>query len=111
MSHINNQTQYLDSMELLQDLEYETAATITGGSLSLFDNPNGGGQSVRLTSSDPNLQSFNNRASSFRVTPNQLWYGYTGRNYKGFRILLTPRLIKNLPGIFNNSISSIRRVA
>jgi Peptidase inhibitor family I36 len=108
MSYINNQTQDLYSIELVQDLDYETAATVSGGALRLWSGFNGTGASIVLTGAGSIPANFNNVASSYRVTGNQLWYGYTGFNYTGTRFLLTPSGVKNLLGNANNSISSVR---
>ncbi|MBE9106897.1 hypothetical protein IQ229_18785 [Nostoc cf. edaphicum LEGE 07299] len=111
MSHINNQTQDLYSIDLVQDLDQEAAATVSGGALILYSHT---GASRIITSSDKNLgappgvANFNNVASSYRVTNNQLWYGYTGLHYTGTRFLLAGSAIKNLLGGAKKTISSVR---
>jgi hypothetical protein len=116
MSHISKQTQDLYSIELVQDLDQEAAATVSGGLLTLYDTVVGLGP-LRITTvsdrnlgKDPNIDDFDNRASSYRVTPGQVWRAYTLPNYQGLSILLTPSGRKSLLGFFNNRISSVHRI-
>ena len=106
MSHINNQTKDLYSIEFVQDLDEEDSATISGGLLFLFDQPNPQGDQVVLASPDPNLESFNNKASSYRITGNRNWYVYTGKNYTGTRYVLKAGTTGRFTGKANNNIES-----
>ncbi|MDZ7990744.1 MAG: hypothetical protein RM022_016435 [Nostoc sp. EfeVER01] len=116
MSHISNQTQDLYSIDLVQDLDHEAAATVSGGTLTLYDTVVGPGplrgtrSSDRNLGADPNIDDFDNRASSYQVTPGQIWIGYLGTGFTNSSILLTPNGRKPLPALFNNRISSVRRI-
>jgi hypothetical protein len=104
MSHINN-------IELVQDLDHEAAATVSGGALYLHNKK---GKVVVLTSPDadlgapPGVDDFNdfNNPSSYRVTGNRNWYVYSGKNFKGKRYLLKAGTKGNFT--VNSSISSVR---
>lgn len=109
MSHINNQTQDLNSIELVQDLDHEAAASVSGGNLdfsALFD-----GQGRRLNNvrgRNSSLGSFNNLASWYNVRGRTDWIAYTGTNFTGRSIRLRAGTVGNLRGIFNNNIASVR---
>ncbi|WP_375507140.1 peptidase inhibitor family I36 protein [uncultured Nostoc sp.] len=115
MSNINNQTQDLYSIELVQDLDHEAAATVSGGALYLFDNPNAGGEEEVLIAADANLgalpgvNDFSNKASSYKVTGTRSWYVYTQKNYKGTRYTLKAGTKGNFFGTYlNNNIESAK---
>ncbi|MBD2452212.1 peptidase inhibitor family I36 protein [Nostoc sp. FACHB-152] len=113
MSHINNQTQDLNSIELVQDLDHESAATISGG-IQVFSDANFSGfrlpsQAVR------NLELvqggvFNDEASSLFNETNQVWAFYSEANFRGKRLALRPgQFARNLDSFdFNDAISSYR---
>jgi hypothetical protein len=107
MSHINNQTQDLYSIELVQDLDHEAAATVSGGALYLHNKK---GKVVVLTGRDadlgapPGVDDFDN-PSSYRITGNRNWYVYSGKNYTGRRYLLKAGTKGNFT--VNSSISSV----
>ncbi|MEH2352811.1 beta/gamma crystallin-related protein [Nostoc sp.] len=118
MSNINNQTQDLYSIESVQDLDNEAAAIVSGGAFSsgkrvlssgtliLWNSPNARGNPIGFSRGKKSLGAFNNKASSFQVVGNGDWYAFSGKDYKGFKILLRAGKIGNLPGIFNNNIES-----
>ncbi|MDZ7990745.1 MAG: peptidase inhibitor family I36 protein [Nostoc sp. EfeVER01] len=114
MSHINNQTQDLYSIELVQDLDHEAAATVSGGALRLYNGFNFQGQGKVLTGADKNLgippgvSGFNNKASSYWVTGLKNWIVYTGNSYNGQSKLLVAGTKGNFSGIFNDNIQSAR---
>ncbi|MDZ8189994.1 MAG: hypothetical protein RMX96_34810 [Nostoc sp. ChiSLP02] len=108
MSNINNQTQDLHSIELVQDLEYETAATITGGALYLSTGYNASGSvTPGLTKGYASLGGYNNKVSWYQVTGNKGWYAYTGQKYTGKRYYLPPGTKGNLGGNANNNFESV----
>ena len=108
MSYINNQSKDLYSIEFVQDLDEEASAAISGGLLFLFDQPNPQGDQVVLTVADPNLESFNNKASSYRIMGNNNWYAYTGKNYTGTRYVLKAGTTGKFTGKANNNIESAK---
>jgi Peptidase inhibitor family I36 len=117
MSNINNQTQDLYSIELVQDVDHEAAATVSGGALILWSGFNATGNRRFITAADSNLgrapgvTNFNNVASSYRVTLGQRWAAYTGFNFTGRRFVLSSSTLRNFPSDRNNVISSVRRIS
>ncbi|MEH2001685.1 hypothetical protein [Nostoc sp.] len=108
MSNIKNQTQDLHSIELVQDLDHEAAATVSGGALDLSSLRNGEGSRLNnLTGRFSSLGSFNNIASWYEVTGNRNWYAWTGRNFTGTRYLLRAGRKGNLGGNANNNFESV----
>ncbi|MFK0732270.1 MAG: beta/gamma crystallin-related protein [Gloeotrichia echinulata HAB0833] len=113
MTNINNQSQVLDKIAGLEDLDHENAAVCSGGRITLYDGRNktgtavsfGGGSVANLT-----RFGFNNKASSIGITNGQTWTLWRDANFKGNSITYGPGHY-NLAGIFNNSISSISRIA
>ena len=110
MSNIN-QTQDLYSIELVQDLDHEAAATVSGGALDLSSLRNGDGARLdNLRGRNASLGRFNNRASWYEVTGNRDWFVYTGENFTGSRRRLAAGSVNNFSGIFNNNVESARPV-
>ncbi|MBD2452211.1 hypothetical protein H6G76_34955 [Nostoc sp. FACHB-152] len=110
MSQINNQTQDLNSIELVQDLDHESAATVSGGALVLSSLRDGEGTRRTFNGRNPSLGNLNDRASWYEVTGTRDWFAYTGRNFTGTRRLLRAGTVNNLRGIFNNNFESARPV-
>ncbi|MCC5632166.1 hypothetical protein [Nostoc sphaeroides] len=111
MSHINNQTQDLYSIELVQDLDHEASATISGGGLDLSTSYNGKGDRVDdLTKGYSSLGYFNNKVSWYELTGKKDWYAYTGKNFTGTRYLLKAGSKSNLRGYANNNWESVKPV-
>ncbi|MEH1960330.1 MAG: hypothetical protein V7L05_10685 [Nostoc sp.] len=107
MSNINNQTQDLYSVELVQDLDHEAAATVTGGTLYISTGYNGSGSETPVGKAYTSLGGYNNKVSWYKVTGNTGWYAYTGQNYTGKKYYLAPGTQGNLGGYANNNIESV----
>ncbi|MEH2358490.1 hypothetical protein [Nostoc sp.] len=111
MSNINNQTQDLYSIELVQDLDQETSATVSGGALVLSSNARGEGTRRTFSAArNRSLGSFNNIASWYEVTGKRDWFVYTGQNFSGRRLRLGAGKSNNLPASFNDDVESARPV-
>ncbi|MEH2242934.1 hypothetical protein [Nostoc sp.] len=109
MSNINDQTQDLYSIELVQDLDHEAAATVTGGYLYLSTGYNGSGsETPPLGKAYPDLGGYDNKVSWYKVTGNKGWYAYTGKNYTGKGYYLKPGSKGNLGGYANNNWESVK---
>lgn len=108
MSNINNQTQDLYSIKLVQDLDHEDAATVSGGALVLSSAFNGRGIRRTFNGRNPSVGNLNNIASWYNVTGTRDWLVYTGSNFTGRVRRLTAGRAANLPPAFNNVISSAR---
>ncbi|MFN6497055.1 MAG: hypothetical protein RMX65_008630 [Nostoc sp. DedQUE01] len=106
----NKQIKDFYSIEAVQDLDHEAAATISGGVLNLSDKKDGKG--ARLNNLRGNFRSlgsrFNNRASWYEVTGRRDWIVYTGINFTGRTKRLKGGTHGNLTGFFNNNIVSAR---
>ncbi|MEH2296424.1 beta/gamma crystallin-related protein [Nostoc sp.] len=91
MSNINNQTLDLNSIELVQDLDHEAAATVSGGAAlelykdSNFQNP------IFFTDSGYSYigDASNDQVSSIRVNEGT-WAFYADANGQGTRSTLGP---------------------
>ncbi|MBN3872809.1 MAG: beta/gamma crystallin-related protein [Nostoc sp.] len=115
MSNINNQTQDLYSIELVQDLDHEAAATVSGGaSAQVFTDANFSGTPSTIfdydvSLFDPNV--FNDRISSIKVYSGQ-WTFWSDANYSGSGIILGPGEYSDLSklngGVYNDVISSAK---
>ncbi|MDZ8258228.1 hypothetical protein [Nostoc sp. ChiQUE01b] len=102
MSHINNQTQDLNSIELVQDLDHEAAATVSGGALYLSDYYYGKGEKREYTGDSYSLGSFNSKASWYENTGDKDWYIYSNENYQGEAYVLKAHTKGNFYGYKNN---------
>ncbi|MCM0589275.1 MAG: beta/gamma crystallin-related protein [Gloeotrichia echinulata DEX184] len=114
MTNINNQSQVLDKIAGLEDLDNENAAVCSGGRAILYDGPNLTGASVSFINSVPNLAlfGFNDKASSIAIlssTENQKWQLFEDVNYGGFGSRIFGLGTYNLFGI-NNISSSLLRI-
>ncbi|MEH2371610.1 hypothetical protein [Nostoc sp.] len=107
MSNINNQTQDLYSIELVQDLDQEDAATVSGGALYISTGYNGSGSEIGLGKGYTSLGGYNNKVSWYKVTGYKGWYAYTGKNYTGQRYYLKGNSQGNLGGNANNNFESV----
>ncbi|MEH2456405.1 peptidase inhibitor family I36 protein [Nostoc sp.] len=110
MSNINNQTQDLYSIELVQDLDHEAAATVTGGALNLYTDFGFQGKHIVLTKSTPNLGSYDDRDASYVVTGNSNWEIFSATNYTGIARRLIAGTSGNFTGIFHNNVQSALRL-
>ncbi|OYD95805.1 hypothetical protein CDG76_12845 [Nostoc sp. 'Peltigera membranacea cyanobiont' 210A] len=117
MSNINNygvdmnnkQIKNLYSIEAVQDLSHEAAATISGGALDLSDKRGGEGRRVNnIANTQRSLGGFNNKASWYEVTGNRDWLVYTGENFTGTFKRLKAGTKGNFTGSFNNNIASVK---
>ncbi|MEH1960331.1 MAG: hypothetical protein V7L05_10690 [Nostoc sp.] len=105
MSNINNQTQDLYSVELVQDLDHEAAATVTGGTLYISTDANAQGSQLVLGQGYTSLGGYNNKVSWYQTT-NEGWYAYTGENYTGQSYYLPPNTSGNLSAYANDTWQS-----
>ena len=108
MSHINNQTQDLYSMELVQDLDHEAAASVSGGALYLSDYYGGKGEKREYKGDSYSLGSFNNKASWYENTGGKDWYVYPDKYYKGKPQVLKAYTKGNFYGYANNNWESAK---
>ncbi|MGF2039372.1 MAG: hypothetical protein RMZ43_029345 [Nostoc sp. CmiVER01] len=117
MSNINNngvdmnnkQIKDLYSIEAVQDLDHEAAATISGGSLDLSDKQDGKGKRLNnIGRPRVNLYNFKNKASWYEVTGKRDWIVYTGVKFSGKSRRLKAGTKGNFTGPFNNDIESAR---
>ncbi|RCJ21447.1 hypothetical protein A6770_30430 [Nostoc minutum NIES-26] len=89
MSNINNhevdmnnkQIKDLYSIEAVQDLSHEAAATISGGSVLFLGQADWRG--IKLRNAKRSLGPFNNKASVYWVMGSGDWIVYSGKNFKG----------------------------
>ena len=111
MTNINNQSQVLDKIAGLEDLDHENAAVCSGGNITLFDGANLTGSSVSFVTSVPNLAifGFNDKASSVRVLAGHSWRLFENVNYGGFGSRVLGPGTYNLTAI-NNISSSLLRI-
>ncbi|MEH2415958.1 beta/gamma crystallin-related protein [Nostoc sp.] len=115
MSNINNQTQNLYSIELVQDLDHEAAATVTGGaSAQVFTDANFSGTPSTIfdydvSLFDPNV--FNDRISSIKVYSGE-WTFWSDANYSGSGLTFGPGEYSNIAdyygGKYNDVFSSAK---
>jgi Beta/Gamma crystallin len=110
MTNINNQSQSLDKIAGLEDLNHENAAVCSGGaSITLYDGANLTGASVSFTvASVPDLATygFDNKASSIKILSGR-WNLSDLVNYGGFTSSYATVGAYNL-GLLNNKVSSLR---
>ncbi|MEH2358487.1 beta/gamma crystallin-related protein [Nostoc sp.] len=113
MSNINNQTQDLYSIELVQDLDHETAAAVSGGAaLELYDDSNFGNLLVQTNQGTGNVgDNVNDRITSIVVNEGT-WRFFTDSQFRGVSADLGPGRYANIGlGIIpNDSISSFQRI-
>lgn len=112
MSNINNQTKDIYGIAEVQELSNETAATCCGGELIVWDGKNFTRDSLVLSGGVKDLKSFNNRASSLKITGDKIWVLYTGKNFTGNKLRVQGAQFKDLSLFeFNNNIESLRPLA
>ncbi len=111
MKNINNQSQSLDKIAGLEDLNHENAAVCSGGNAILYDGADLTGSSVFLGTNVPNLGilSFNDKASSVAVTSGK-WQFFKDVNYQGTASPVFGIGTYNFV-ILNNAVSSGKKVA
>ncbi|MEH2378317.1 MAG: beta/gamma crystallin-related protein [Nostoc sp.] len=119
MSQINNQTQDLYSIELVQDIDHEAAATCSGGAYDpdviLYRDAGAGGANPLAVNASIGDglnyvgNDFNDVTSSF-VIQRGTWSFYRDANYGGYEGTYGPGVYSSLPsGIGDDSISSLYR--
>ncbi|MEH2233047.1 MAG: hypothetical protein V7K71_26020 [Nostoc sp.] len=105
----NKQIKDLYSIEAVQDLDHEAAATISGGALDFSDKKDGKGARLNnIGSPRPSLGNFNDKASWYEVTGKRDWIAYTGVKFTGKSRRLKAGTKGNFTGPFNNDIASVR---
>ncbi|WP_375473239.1 beta/gamma crystallin-related protein [uncultured Nostoc sp.] len=111
MSNINNQTQDLYSIELVQDLSHEAAAAVSGGAdLELFDDDNFGKLLVQTNEGTGNVgNDVNDRISSIVVNAG-VWRFWTDSQFRGLSADLEPGRYANIGVGFSDSITSFQRI-
>ncbi|MDZ7955801.1 hypothetical protein [Nostoc sp. DedQUE09] len=110
MSNINKQTQDLYSIELVQDLDHEAAATVSGGALLLSNYPTNTGEKLTVKGKSYSFGKYNNKASWYEVKGDKDWYAYSDKNFKGKRYLLKAGTKANLKNDANNNWESAQPV-
>jgi hypothetical protein len=112
MKNINKQSQSLDKIAGLEDLDHENAAVCSGGIAILYDGANLAGPSATFRANNADLRSigFNDKASSISVTVGEKWQLFEHVNYGGAASQVFSGGSYNLIGL-NNIGSSIRKVA
>ncbi|XHR82930.1 MAG: beta/gamma crystallin-related protein [Gloeotrichia echinulata GP01] len=110
MTNINNQSQFLDKIAGLEDLDHENAAVCSGGKITLFDGPNLTGESVSFVADVKNLGNFdfNDKASSIRVFGGHSWQLFGNVHFRGANNIFGPGSY-NL-GALNNQVSSLKKL-
>lgn len=113
MTNINNQSQVLDKIAGLEDLDHENAAVCSGGIAILYDRRNFSGDSrILFGGSSGTLGNFNNKAASIEIFSG-LWKFWTRKNFSGSNVTLgvgAYRLEGSL-NTFNDNIESYLRIA
>ncbi|MBW4536668.1 MAG: beta/gamma crystallin family protein [Pleurocapsa minor HA4230-MV1] len=115
MTKINNQSNRLDNINFVQDLDNESAAAVSGGKavpdVILYSKKNRRGKSLQVNDGIADLSKDNFDDSSSSVVVNSgTWRLYTEPNFKGQSIDVESDTARDLPGRFNNSISSLKSI-
>lgn len=114
MSNINNQTQDLFALGTMQDLDNESAAAVSGGlaDVTLYSDSGQSGRTLKTNKKIANLvkSGFNDITSSVAVTNNQVWRFYSDVNFKGKYFDVGPDEARDVPGKFNDKISSLKSI-
>ncbi|AKG22636.1 hypothetical protein [Calothrix sp. 336/3] len=108
MSHF--QSQDLFAIAGVSNLNQESAAAVSGGTLTLSDFQNGKGTVAAYNSSRTTLGGFNNKASWYRITGKRDWIVYVRTRFGGTSFRLKAGSSGNLFGVINNNIESIKLV-
>ncbi len=121
MSNLNDKFNALYSIDAVQDLTNENAASISGGrsDVTIYDGKNftPGMNGVKTSNEgikDLRLINFNDKTSSLKVdgvVNKKVWRFYENANFQGRSIDVKPGgEIAELPPSFNNQISSFRSI-
>jgi hypothetical protein len=111
----NQQIQNLFALDLVQDLNNESAAAVSGGQtvpdVVLYSRKNRQGKSLNVNDGIADLSKSNfDDISSSVVVNSGTWRFYTEPNFQGQSIDVESDTARDLPGGFNNSISSLKSV-
>jgi Beta/Gamma crystallin len=121
MSNLNDKFNALYSVDAVQDLTNENAASISGGrsDVTIYDGENftPGMNGVKISNEgikDLRLINFNDKTSSIKVdgvVNKKVWRFYENANFSGKAIDVKPGgEIAKLPPGFNNQISSFKSI-
>lgn len=111
----NKQIQNLFALDLVQDLDNESAAAVSGGKavpdVILYSKKNRRGKSLQVNDGIADLSKDNfDDISSSVVVNSGTWRFYTEPNFKGQSIDVESDTARDLSGMFNNSISSLKSI-
>jgi Beta/Gamma crystallin len=111
----NKQIQNLFALDLVQDLDNESAAAVSGGQtvsdVVLYSKRNRQGKSLKVNEGIADLSQDNFDDISTSVVVNSgTWRFYTEPNFQGQSIDVESDTARDFPGIFNNSISSLKSI-
>jgi hypothetical protein len=116
MSKINNQSNSLYNIEFVQDISHETAASYSGGAVTVTDvsltsEPDNQGFSFNSNKGIEDLSEFGfNDATQFiAVNNDKTWRFYEDANFQGDYIDVAPNTAMNV-GEFGLSISSFQAI-
>lgn len=113
MSNINNKTQDLFALDIIQDLDNESAAAIQGGAaVELFNDSNFRKPIVKTNRGTRNVgERANDRTTSIIINSGK-WRFYTDSNFRGVSTDLGRGRYANigLGRIPNDSITSFKRI-
>jgi hypothetical protein len=112
MSNINKQSQDLDKIAGVQDISHESAATCSGGKITLWTGANQSGTAKVYTADQNDLGAFRNIFSSFAVESGTLYNLFTGINKTGSSVVLGGFFGQsgNFGIGFDNNVESIDRL-
>ena len=108
----DKQSQKLNKIIGVEDLDNENAAVVSGGVVVADSNNLGGAKAVfngPVNSVLRSMQSFNNRITSIGIPPAQVWAFWTGQNRTGTRKIYGPGFY-NIEGSLNNNFESAQRL-
>jgi hypothetical protein len=111
----NQQIQNLFALDLVQDLDNESAAAVSGGKtvpdVVLYSRKNQQGKSLKVNNKIADLSKYNFDDISTSVVVNSgTWRFYTEPNFQGQPIDVESDTARDLPRRFNNSISSLKSI-
>ncbi|MEN9871661.1 MAG: Beta/Gamma crystallin [Cyanobacteriota bacterium] len=111
----NKQIQDLFALDLVQDLDNESAAAVSGGQtvsdVILYSGRSQQGKPLKVNNKIADLSKYNFDDISTSVAVNSgTWRFYTEPNFKGQSIDVESDTARDLPGRFNNSISSLKSI-
>lgn len=111
---MNNLMNNLDSIDSVQDLSCDAAATIQGGALEVYTDANFQGNGANFGSAKSNLLAaasgkFHDSISSIKNNTDKTWHFFTDVNFGGDVIAVEPwEAVSFVGGYFNDKISSFK---